>query len=229
MTTKRLAILLVVLLGGMGSVAFLPAQLGYQPVGIKLDLPEYLGQWRGKDVEVTQKEHDTLGYDTEFARKTYVGNSGVNVLASIVLAGQDMMTGIHRPERCLNAQGWNVGPSEPQVVDLAELGRLHTTRLLNTRKIRRDDGSTFELRSICYYWFVGYTAVAASHGERVWIDSRDRILKGYNQRWGMVLVNADITKDFDSRGYDEAGTDALLQAFVQKMAPRIIGDTVHLR
>jgi hypothetical protein len=105
MTTKRLAILLAVMLGGMSSVALLPRQLGFQPVGIELALPEFLGEWWGHDAEVTEKERTTLGYDTEFARKNYTNGGNGQILTSIVLAGQDMMTGIHRPERP-RLDGW---------------------------------------------------------------------------------------------------------------------------
>ena len=122
MTTKRLAILLAVLLGGLSLVYLLPHQLGFQPVGISLDLPEKLGPWRGQAVEVTQKEHEVLGADTQFARMNYTGPRGDRVLVSIVLAGQDMMTGLHRPERCLLAQGWNPGASSGGGIPIPDFG-----------------------------------------------------------------------------------------------------------
>lgn len=221
MTTKRLAILLAVILGGLSSVALLPRQLGYQPVGIELALPEYLGEWWGHDMEVTEKEHSTLGYDTEFARKNYQNGRSAQILASIVLAGQDMMTGIHRPERCLNAQGWTVGPDSLRVLDVPNFGALRTTRLLNSRKVITPE-QVIPVRSICYYWFVGCNQMAATHGERVWIDSRDRVIHGYNQRWAMVLISSEITKDHDKFGHDERETDQMLQEFIEKLSPKIL-------
>ena len=161
MTTKRLAILLAVLLGGMGSVAFLPKQLGYQPVGINLDLPLSIGDWWGRDVEVTEEERNTLGFDTEFARKTYGNAHGSQILASIVLAGQDMMTSIHRPERCLNAQGWTEGDSSTVYIDIPGIGQMRATRLQNSKKVHKGD-TVFRVNNLCYYWFVGYTDTAAS-------------------------------------------------------------------
>ena len=113
MTTKHLIILLAVVAGTSPSWSErYPGKLGYQPVGIVLKLPEQLGGWWGRDVEVSEREHTVLGFDTEFARKVYVNTgTGDMILASVVLSGQDMMTGIHRPERCLLAQGWNPGGS----------------------------------------------------------------------------------------------------------------------
>lgn len=227
MITRRLAILLPVLMFGMGSVFMLPRQLGYQPVGIALDLPEFLGEFWGKDVEVSQKEHDVLGPDTEFARKSYASGRGDNVLASIVLAGQDMMTGIHRPERCLVAQGWEIGNQSKRVMDVPGLGRLEATRLHNTKHFRAPDGTSIPIDSICYYWFVGHTERASTHEERVWLDMRDRILKGYNQRWGMVMISAEIKKDREKFGRDERQTDALLEDFIKLLAPRLQKESVE--
>jgi EpsI family protein len=221
MTTKRLAILLAVMLGGMSSVALLPRQLGFQPVGIELALPEFLGEWWGHDAEVTEKERTTLGYDTEFARKNYTNGGNGQILTSIVLAGQDMMTGIHRPERCLYAQGWTVGENNLQVLDVPAFGPLRTTRLLNSRKIVIED-KVYPVRDICYYWFVGCDELAATHGERVWIDSRDRIVRGYNQRWAMVMISSEITRDHYKFGHDERETDAMLQNFIKLVSPKIL-------
>ncbi len=220
MTTSRLAILLAVLLGGMGSVFLLPRQLGFQPVGINLELPATVGEWEGKDLEVSEKEHSTLGYDTEFARKLYENKKGGRILASIVLSGEDMMQGIHRPERCLNAQGWTVGDGSGRVIDIPNFGSLRTTRLENSRKVYESD-HILSVTGICYYWFVGYTNIAASHGERVWIDSRDRVLKGYNQRWAMVMINADIIT-----GSDQSRVDQVIENFIQQVTPKILKESV---
>jgi EpsI family protein len=219
MTTKRLALLLAVLILGMGSVYVLPRQLGYQPVGIVLELPEFMGEWWGHEADIQQKEREVLGHDTEFARKTYSSGRGDSVLASIVLAGQDMMTGIHRPERCLIAQGWEIGNQSKRVIDVPVIGRLETTRLHNVKHFRDADGRSVPVDSVCYYWFVGHTDRVATHGERVWLDMRDRVLKGYNQRWGMVMISAEIKKNREKFGRDEQQTDALLAEFIKLLAP----------
>lgn len=227
MTTKRLAILLVVMLAGFSAVFALPQQLGFQPVGIDMNLPEFLGEWWGQDVGVTQKERDTLGADTEFARKTYTNGSNDNVLTSIVLAGQDMMTGLHRPERCLNAQGWTVGEASRRVANVPNFGTLPLTRLHNTKRVVGPDGKPRQIDSVCYYFFVGANEVTATHGSRVWIDSRDRVLHGYNQRWAMVFVSAEITKDRTKFGRDEAQVDVLLKRFVEQIAPKFLTDKIR--
>jgi hypothetical protein len=37
----------------------------------------------------------------------------------------------------------------------------------------------------------------------------------------MVMIAADITKDRQKFGRDEAGTDAVLQDFIKQLAPKI--------
>ena len=111
MITKRLTILLAVLLGGMSSIFLLPKQLGFQPVGIEMGLPKMVGGWYGRDIDVSQKERDVLGSGTDFARKIYRNGRGYEITASIVLSGQDMNTSIHRPERCMPAHSTRRPPS----------------------------------------------------------------------------------------------------------------------
>jgi EpsI family protein len=227
MTTKHLAILLAALLGGMGLVFLLPRQLGYQPVGIKLGLPEDLHGWRSVPVEVTQKEHEVLGFDTEFARRSYISPRGDRVLASIVLSGQDMMTGLHRPERCLLAQGWNPGSSSGETVDVPGFGSLDVTRLRNSRKIQLEpDAPSVTLDDVCYYWFVGSTRMVSTHERRVFIDAMDRIFHGYNQRWAMVMVSGEITSNLQRGGRTEEQTDEALRDVVKQVTPVIVKEGV---
>src|SRR5580698_8198373 len=110
MITKRLAILLAVLLGGLGSIFLLPQQLGFQPVGVESELPKMVGGWYGNDLGVSDKEKSVLGEDkgTTITRKSYHNGIGYEIIASIVLSGEDMSRSIHRPERCMPAQGFTV-------------------------------------------------------------------------------------------------------------------------
>ena len=228
MTTKRLALLLAVLLGSLSTVFLLPKQLGFQPVGINLELPQYMGRWIGKDLEVSDKERTTLGLQTEFSRKRYTSIRGDNVTVSIVLAGQDMMQSIHRPERCLMAQGWTPGASNGRVVDVPGFGKLDVTRLRNSRKVQlQESGPYVQIENVCYYWFVGATDMVGTHYKRLAVDAKDRIFHGYNQRWAMILVSGEITDHLDRvAGRTEAQTDASIQEVIKQFVPKIVAEHV---
>jgi hypothetical protein len=231
MTTK-LAIFCAVMLATFSLVFALPKQLGYQPVGAVMKLPESLGLWLGKEAPVTPEEHQTLGADTSFERKNYYNGTGDHIFASIVLAGQDMMTGIHRPERCLIAQGWTTGSASHETIQVPGFGPLKTTRLQTSKQVelkaREGQPPRFiTVKSVSYYWFIGYTDTAATHEERVALDFRDRVFHGYNQRWAMVMLTSEITAGLQRFGRDEKQTDELMVEFIKLVTPKIVGESVH--
>jgi EpsI family protein len=219
MTIKRLASLQVFLLGGLGSVFLIPKDIKIQPAAINLNLPEFVGEWKGEDQVITQGERDSLGPDTQFARKQYSrGTEQISV--SIVLSGPDMNTSIHRPERCLPAQGWTIADSKMVLVPVKN-GDLKATRLQNVRNVPLENRQPVVLKSLSYYWFVGHSDVTPSHYQRTWIDIRDRILKGQNQQWAYVTVAATITKGFKVFGRGEKETDEMIQGFIRELVSEL--------
>jgi hypothetical protein len=103
MITKRLLTIEVVLLAGFSTIFLLPHTNKAMPAGIALTLPTFVGGWVGQDAEITQREHEVLAKDTQFARKLYTNADGDQVAVSIIMSGDDMTSSIHRPERCLPA------------------------------------------------------------------------------------------------------------------------------
>ncbi|MES2571181.1 MAG: exosortase C-terminal domain/associated protein EpsI [Verrucomicrobiota bacterium] len=228
MTTKRLAILLMLILGGMSAVFLLPKHLLSQPVGIELALPSSIGEWWGQKLEVTQREIETLGPETEFSRKAYSNGRGDEIQVSIVLGGHDMNTSIHRPERCLPAQGWTVSDKKARTLALADHGSVSVTRLYNMQTTSAEAGEKAAQRyNLYYYWFVGHTDVTGSHFERTLIDLKDRLLKGYNQRWAYITVSAVITKGRTRFGRDERQTDVLIEEFIRQLVPKLHKESVE--
>lgn len=223
MTTKRLGILLLVLVVGLGSVSLLPKVANSMPQGIELTLPTYVGQWYGEDQEISELELQVLAKDTQFARKLYTDGRGSQIFASIVLSGQDLDNSIHRPERCLPAQGWSVADSRVVKIPMqqASLGELEATRLHNLRKVPSKDGGTVAVYSLNYYWFVGSSDMTASHFDRTYMDIRDRILFGYNQRWAYITIASTITAGLTQFGKSEAETDQIVREFIQQLLPFI--------
>ncbi len=164
-----------------------------------------------------------LAKDTAFARKLYTNGRGGQIFASIVLSGQDLDNSIHRPERCLPAQGWTIADSRVVTVPLTHgpLHELKATRLHNVRKVPTKQGGTMPIYNLNYYWFVGWKDITPSHFERTYIDIKDRILYGYNQRWAYITVAATITDGLQPFGRNEAETDAMVRDFIQKLLPQI--------
>ncbi len=218
MITKRLIALQAVILLGFGTILLLPTAPSRPDPGVRMELPDFLGEWYGQDAEVTQKEILTLGHETQFARKVYTNGRGDAVFVSIVLAGNDMNTSIHRPERCLPAQGYTMIDSRRLKVDLPT-GPLTITRLHNTRPLNIESRPGLTEQSLNYYWFVGCTETTADHVERNLMDIRDRVLHGYTQPWAYVTVVSRISEKLQRYGKNEAQTDAMLDTFLKQLIP----------
>jgi EpsI family protein len=221
MITKRLLQVQAVLLAGFGSVLLLPHSNKTSPAGIAMTLPNVVGVWIGDDAAVTQKELDTLAKDTQFARKIYTGPEGDQILVSIVLSGDDMTNSIHRPERCLPAQGWQMRSSSSRIIQIPGGKSLGVTRLQNARTVQTRDKRRLTVTNLDYYWFIGYKDMTASHLARTEIDLRDRIMYGYSQRWAYVTIAANVTKGIWRPERTEEQTTAMLDEFIQQLAPRL--------
>lgn len=220
MTIKRL-LAFQLLLAGLGGIYVFPAATQHQPCGVVMSLPEQIGDWTGKDAEVTQRERDILGPETEFVRKTYEDFWGDRALVSIVLSGHDMNQSIHRPERCLPTQNFTIQGSSTLPIALSDSKKLTVTRLYVTRPAPLRSGGSILVPSVNYYWFIGSTETTPSHYEREFLDMRDGILKGYNQRWAYVTVMADITEGIKMGGLTEKETDKLVQGLISKIVPAV--------
>jgi EpsI family protein len=218
MITKRLLALHAIILVGLGSVFLLPTAPHRPEPGVNMELPDFIGDWYGQNADVSEKEILTLGPGTEFARKVYTNSRGDAVLVSIVLAGNDMNTSIHRPERCLPAQGYTMMDSRRLKVDLPS-GPLTITRLHNKRPLKIESRPGLTEYSLNYYWFVGATETTADHVERNIMDVRDRLLLGYNQPWAYVTVVSRISEKLQRYGKNEAQTDAMLDGFLKELIP----------
>ena len=221
MITKRLLQVQAVLLAGFGSVFLLPHSNKTSPAGIAMTLPNVVGVWIGDDAAITQKELDTLAKDTQFARKIYTGPEGDQILVSIVLSGDDMTNSIHRPERCLPAQGWQMQSSSNRIIQIPGGKSLGVTRLHNARTVQTQDKRLLTVTNLDYYWFIGYKDMTASHLTRTEIDLRDRIMYGYSQRWAYVTIAANVTKGIWRPERTEEQTAAMLDEFIQQLAPRL--------
>lgn len=229
MITKRLLILVLVVTGGLASIFALPRPTGSQPLGIRMELPWIVGDWLGEDLDVSQKEIDTLGEGTTFARKVYRNGAKYQIMASIVLSGDDMSMSIHRPERCLPAQGFTVLDSRKTRIPVPNHGTFTATRLHNVRNQAVEAGQMAWKYNTTYYWFVGHTDMTASHIGRTFIDMKDRLLGGYNQRWAYIMITGPLPNETETNPEVAKQCEAWIRDFAQALAPKIIENGVPYR
>ncbi len=188
----------VILLGGLGSIYLLPQAGKVAGTAIRMELPSYEAGWRFEKIQPTEAEVKTLAKDTEFSKAICItprpGEYTMEGLIipdridlSIVLSGYDLNNSIHRPERCMPAQGHDI-LSGSDVTIVTEGGRTFTARrLLSTQ--RSELAKQQKMQCITYYFFVGHNRIEHDHIRRTLTDMKDRLLLGMDQRWAYASVS----------------------------------------
>ena len=186
--------------------------------------------WKGTDVEISPEERTALDEKsgTRFARKTYRNLDGYPITVSVILSGRDMSTSIHRPERCLKAQGWILQEGDEFAMSLPQHGSFPLMQLRSTRLMKTED-STIALELQTFYWSVGEKEICAGHWSRWAIDNRDRLFRGVSQRWAFILVSAGVPIPADPKNNDAARkwSQTTIREFIKTLAPKIHLDSVR--
>lgn len=190
------AVFLALLLGITLSTIFMLPPFQQVDSAMAMEIPDEIGVWRTKPYPVSQKELDILAGDTEFSKAacgvprysemSYITGRAPTDVAdlSIVMSGHDIANSIHRPERCMPAQGHRGLQGSSSTLELANGKTIPVRRILS----RFDPGSGEEATAVTYYFFVGETRITEDHLKRTLIDTRDRLFKGRAQRWAYVSV-----------------------------------------
>jgi hypothetical protein len=195
--------LLPVLLGGaLGMVYVLPKAGDTAESAIKMELPGSMGGWSFENLTASEVEVKTLSDDTEFAKAicTRARPGEVNlegylipdrVDLSVVLSGHDLNNSIHRPERCMPAQGHSITASSDRGLKLEGGREFEAKRLrsIQTIKDQKTGKILAEFNCVTYYFFVGHDRITNDHLERTFIDMKDRLVHGLDQRWAYVSAS----------------------------------------
>jgi hypothetical protein len=147
----------------------------------------------------------------------------VNV--SVVLSGAERRS-IHRPEVCLQAQGWSILSSRVLPVPLEDGHTLRVRDLYMGKNLTLPGSSEPRpVRAHFVYWFVGTHVSTPDHMERTWITLRDNIFSGINHRWAYASVIAMVTEGFSpqeigQRIRTDEETIALIRDLIRNLAPK---------
>lgn len=223
---------LPLVMGGALSATYLLPKIGaVAQSAVNMDLPDTSGTWSFKKIPASQDEISTLKSDTQFskalcfsARPGETSLEGYSVPdrvdLSIVLSGTDINNSIHRPERCMPAQGHNITGSSDQILRLSNSRQFAAKRLVSIQSVRNPNNTKHEeyLKYNCltYYFFVGHDRVTNDHLARTFIDMKDRLFRGVDQRWAYVCVSMWYGKVpwITEKEVTEAEADAKIQKFL---------------
>lgn len=204
------SLVLAAVLGlGMSVIYILPP---FQQAECALDtqIPEYLGSTIAQNYQASEKELAILAKDTKFSKarclmprfeeRSFITNKTPYDLVdlSVVLSGYDLANSIHRPERCMPAQGHKISDSSSSTLELANGRSIPITRLVSKQSLEigpPDERQHVTNDCLTYYFFVGHSAITNSHTERTLIDIKDRVFLGSAQRWAFVSATMRYVPD----------------------------------
>jgi hypothetical protein len=197
--------------------------------GIALELPDSVGEWSGQRElycygmecgathlfapgeiprgcprcgealkSMSRIERDVLGADTESLKSLYSHPGGATIHVTIVLSNRERNS-IHRPQRCLTAQGFSIGNSRVVTVGEGAGGSLDIMVLDLTRPYRGGSSTAIWTGSFLY-WFVGQGRQTPYHGTRMFWMAWDRILHSRGHRWAYIALQT--AEPHDSRLLD---------------------------
>ena len=154
----------------------------------RVRFPSKLTGYFTADGPITKLENEVLPKDTSFGRKLYFDvESKSKLQLSAVLMKTDR-TSIHRPQICINAQGWKIMKSDVVTIPVAKPApyNLSATCLTLSKDYQDETGRARQASAVYVYWFVAEHRMAATHPEAIWYISRDLLVDGTLHPWGFV-------------------------------------------
>lgn len=221
---------------GLGSVFVLPQTGNVAPSAINMSLPNALGEWQLNQITPSKAEIDILSKDTQFSKAVCFRSNPNQFFSdresdkdridlSIVLSGYDLNNSIHRPERCMPAQGHTIISSSEIPLKLHSGRIIPTRRLTSSQSIPNQDNlkNAWQFDSITYYFFVGNDRVECDHVKRTLVDMKDRLMRGMDQRWAYVSASMWYGKlPWLDEDVTEAEADAKLREFIVGLSEKQI-------
>lgn len=238
---KKLVVLLLLFGVGCSLIWVLPREGERRLSCLSPELPLELGLWKGKKGRPSPAEVSILSQDTEFSRMSYSHATKPPVEVSVVFSGRDINNSIHRPERCLKAQGWNFLVERTVKVENVLADGVAVSfreivcskpRLDKERKpVMLDSGEQMHDYLIQYYTFFGHADIVEGHYQRTFIDMRDRLFGGFDQQWAYATFSAPVMAEYARQGfamedyiaaYDIEKSKALLEEVIRELLPNAV-------
>jgi hypothetical protein len=177
--------------------------------------PSVLGA-SSTSVPISKLELIWLPADTTYGRRLYEWPDDRKLLVSVVLMGSDR-TSIHKPEFCLNGQGWEYKASDTEVIQVPMTRpveySLPVMKVQATKTMQTPRGEV-TLRGMYLYWFVTDQEISALHTRRVWSQTLHMLRTGELQRWAYISLFTTCLPG------QEAPTVEWMTRWIQEAAPQ---------
>lgn len=181
-----------------------------------IHLPRQVLEYQSKPLEVTELELGWLPPDTTYGRRRYIASDNDWLDIQVVLMGQDR-TSIHKPQYCLEGQGFAIERTESTSIPIAlpHAYQLPVTKLSIAKEVKGANGQKAKYHGFYVYWFLTDKLLTADHRQRIWWMARDLVRTGTLQRWAYVSAFVVCLP-----GQEEAASRRLTR-FLQAAVPEI--------
>jgi EpsI family protein len=171
-------------------------------------------------IPVHPQVRNNLPEDTRYITRKYLSADSQFIDMTIVTSGKDKRS-IHRPERCLTAQGYFIDDRRPITIKIPG-SKIEKINVMKLRMIRtRTDPDTEELKTdklIVFYWYASVERLTESNTRRLLHTAWDRMILGKNYHWSYVLLHSPVAGDQPD---DEERTVKGLYTFMQQFFPKV--------
>lgn len=161
---------------------------------------------------MSKEEYDALPKDTGFIKSRYLGPDKEQIFVAIVLSGRERES-IHRPERCLTAQGFTMEKREIMEVPMEGRPPLRVM-VVHTQRVWDSPRGPVTYRGYYAYWFVGQGRETPSDFARMFWLAWDRIIHSVAHKWAYISVSG--TRDEAGAYRDE------IRRFIARLHPAIV-------
>ena len=185
-----------------------------------LEIPDICPECGAKLFNMARSEKEALPPDTEFIKSAYTNEAGTRLSTSIVLSGV-ARDSIHRPQRCLTAQGNNLDGEYTLSVPLEGRGPLKIRVIQASREFKMEKDSVYH-HFFYAYWFVGQERETPYHLGRMFWLAWDRVVRSKANRWAYIAVQG--TREAEGKEYEK---DIL--NFVQQIYPYMLTDSMRAK
>ena len=185
-----------------------------------LEIPDICPECGSRLFNMARAEKEQLPDDTEFVKSAYTNDAGTRMFTSIVLSGT-ARDSIHRPQRCLKAQGNSLDGEYDLEVPIDGRAPL-TVRVIKTSRTFRTPEGPKPYYSYYAYWFVGQDRETPSHYSRMFWIAWDRVVRSTANRWAYIAVQGE--REAEGTEYEKD-----IINFVQNVDPHVLTETMRTK
>lgn len=179
---------------------FIPEPEVSNETGVVLALPEYIDGYDSQLIGMGEKEKEWLPPSTRHIKRVYYKQGSrfdfsSKIEFSIVVSGGDERS-LHRPEVCLNGQGWAIPKKEIRRMihagKILEIMDLSLTQVTNGKTVRGH----------YYFFWVGRGISTPNYSDMKWLNLWDNFSKNMNHRWAYPGIFVGVNEEAESPRQD---------------------------